>query len=117
MLFMEMTETGRLCHEVEDAADQVRTSIGERTEVLEIMDRFWLLQDYLSRLIDMVDREQGDVRQCRKVMRTVVSSLKSRQVLRNAAIPAVRSACDRINDLLIRLERNTQQADSAGAGS
>lgn len=106
----------RICKDVEHAAAQIRTLIGDRTGISEILDRFWLLQDLLDRLVDAVDQEGGEVSQCRTVIRNVVNTLQSPQARKRATVPGVRNACDKINGLLINLERMTQQARAAGAG-
>ena len=113
---MDTTEAGRLCNEVEHAAAQIRTLIGDRTGVSETLDRFWFLQDRLSRLVDVVNLERGEVGQCRRVIRNVVNALQSPQVQERATIPGVKISCDKINGLLIRLEKATLQVRAAGAG-
>jgi hypothetical protein len=112
---MDTTETGRRCRDVEHTAAQIRTLIGERTDISEILDRFWLLEDLLNRLIDVVDQERGDVVQCRSVIRNVVNAMDSPQVRKRTIIPGMRIVCDKINDLLAQLERSTQHARAAGA--
>ena len=109
---MDTAETVRLCKDVEYAAIQIRTAIGYRTGVGEILDRFWLLQDSLNRLVDAVDDDRGEIGRSRKVIRCVVVALES-QARRCTTIPAVKLACDRINNLLVRLERTTQQVPVA----
>jgi hypothetical protein len=44
---MDFVKTADLCHNVEYAATQVRASIGDRNEIDQVLDRFWLLQDNL----------------------------------------------------------------------
>lgn len=112
MTDMNTIAAGRLCQDVEDAAVQIRTLIGYRTEIGEILDRFWLLQDALNRLVDALDDDGGQASECRKLIRLVVAALES-QGGRRATIPAVKNACDKINALLIRLERTTQQVRAA----
>jgi hypothetical protein len=107
-MFMDTTETGRLCKNVEYAAAQVRTSIGEHADISDILDRFWFLQDTLSRLLEAVDNEDGDVTQCRGLIRKVVEVLGSPQVRKLSSIPAVKLACETINSCLISLEQTTQ---------
>jgi hypothetical protein len=107
---MDTTETGTRCKDVERASSQIRTLIGDRTDIFEILDRFWLLEDSLNRLVDVVDRERDEVSQYRTVIRTVVNTLQSPQARKRATVPGVRNACDKINGLLINLERMTQQA-------
>jgi hypothetical protein len=111
---MDTTETARLCKDVEYAAAQVRTLVRDRADISETLERFWLLQDSLNRLLYVVDQEQGGVGQCRKVIRTVVTTLES-PLARSISIPGVRKTCDEINTLLMRLERTTQRARAAGA--
>lgn len=108
---MDTAETGRLCKDVEYAAIQIRTLISYQTDVGEILDRFWLLQDSLNRLLNAVDGDRGEPSQSRRVIRRVVVALES-QASRRAAIPAVKHACEKINGLLISLERSTQQASA-----
>jgi len=113
---MYKTETGRLCQNVEHATAQIRTSIGDRTGISEILDRFWLLQDSLSRLIQSAaDHERGNMTQCRSVIRKVLSILESPQARKQSSISGVRLACEAINSSLIRLEQVMQQAQAAGA--
>jgi hypothetical protein len=114
---MDTTETGRLCKDVENAAAQMRTAMDDRTGILEILDRFQLLEDSLNRFVDAVDRERGEVSQCRRVIRNVVNTLESPQARRRASVPGVRNLSDKINGLVIKLERTTQQARAAGTGS
>jgi hypothetical protein len=78
---------------------------------------FWLLQDSLNRLIDNVDRERSEVCQSRTVIRKVALALESRHVQKLSTIPGIKKACEKINSSLMRLERTTQQARAAGAGS
>jgi hypothetical protein len=77
---------------------------------------FWFLQDRLSRLVDVVNLERGEVSQCRRVIRNVVNALQSAQVQKRATIPGVKISCDKINGLLNRLEQATQLVRAAGAG-
>jgi hypothetical protein len=77
---MDTTQTARVCKDVEHAAAQIRNLIGDRTGILEMLDRFRLLADFLNRLVDVVDRERGDVSQCRSIIRNVVGTLQSPQV-------------------------------------
>jgi hypothetical protein len=107
---MDTTETGRLCKDVEDAAAQIRTQIGNRTNITEVLDRLWLLQDFLNRLLEVVVRERGEISQCRSLISKVVNALGSPQVRKRAGIHGVKNACEQINGLLIRLEQATQQA-------
>ena len=109
-MFMDTTETGRLCKTVEYAAAQVRSTIGDHADTSEILDRFWFLQDALSRLLEAVDNEDGDVTQCRGLIRKVVEVLGSPQVRKLSLIPAVKLACETINSCLISLEQTTQPA-------
>lgn len=109
---MDTAETVRLCKELEYAAAQVRTLIGDRTDITEVLDRFWRLQDSLYRLVNAVDGECSEISRCRKLIRYVVSTLESSQTTRWAKVPAVRDACDKINNLLIRLERTTQEVST-----
>ena len=108
---MDTTETGRLCKDVEHAAAQIRTQIGDRTNITEVLDRLWLLQDFLNRLLEVVVRQGGEISQCRSLIRkVVVNALESPQVRKRAGIHGVKNACEQINGLLIRLEQATQQA-------
>lgn len=103
---MDTIETGRLCKNVEFAASRIRTRIDYWTETMVVLDYFWSLQDSLSRLIGAVDNECGQVGQRRGLIRYVAGAIES-QRRRRATIPAVRDASDKINALLIRLERAT----------
>jgi hypothetical protein len=98
----------------EHAAAQIRTLIGDRTGISEILDLLWFLQDSLSCLVN-VAREPGDVNQCRRVIRNVVNALQSPQVQKRATIPGVKISYDKINGLLMRLEQATQRVRAAGA--
>jgi hypothetical protein len=114
---VDTTETGKCCRDVERAAAQIRTLIGDRTDISEILDRFWLLEDSLNRLVDVVDMERRDITQCRSIIRNVVSALEAPQSQKRANVPAVRNACDKINGLLIQLERTTERARARAAGT
>jgi hypothetical protein len=107
-MFMDTTETGRLCKNVEYAAAQARTSIGEYADISDILNRFWFLQDALSQLLEAVDDTNGDITQCRGLIRRVVEVLASPQVRKISYIPAVKLACETINSCLISLEQTTQ---------
>ena len=109
-MFMDTTETGRLCKTVEYAAAQVRASVRDHADTSEILDRFWFLQDALSQLLEAVDTEDGDVTQCRGLIRKAVEVIGSPQVRKISYIPAVKLACETINSSLISLEQTTQQA-------
>jgi hypothetical protein len=110
---MDTTETGRLCKAIEHAAAQIHTQIGNRTDIAEVLERLWFLQDSLNRLLEVVVRERGDVSQCRSLIRKVVYALESPQARKRAKIPGVRNSCEQINNLLIRLEQATQQDRTA----
>ena len=110
---MDTTETGKLCKDIEHTAAQIRTQIGNRTSISEVLDRFWLLQDSLNRLLEVVVREHGEVSQCRSLIRKVVDALESPQARKRAGIHGVKNACEQINTLLTRLEQETQQARTA----
>jgi hypothetical protein len=114
---MDTTETSRLCNDVEHAAVQIRTLMGDRTGISETLDLFWFLQDRLNRLVDVVSLERGEVSQCRRVISNVVNALQSPQAQKHATIPGVKISCDKINGLLMRLEQATRLVRAAGAGS
>ena len=114
---MNTTETGRLCKTVEYAAAQIRISIGGSTDISEILNCFWLLQDSLTRLIGVVDHERAEVTQCRSLIHKVVYVLESPKVQRLSSILAVKLACESINSSLLSLERSTQQTRAARAES
>jgi hypothetical protein len=107
-MFMDATEIGRLSKTVEYAAAQVRTSIGEQADTSEILGRFWFLQDALSQLLEAVDDTNGDITQCRGLIRRVVEVLASPQVRKISYIPAVKLACE---------EQTTQRARTSLATS
>ena len=104
----------RICKNVEHATAQIRTSIGDTTDISEILNRFWFLQDSLMRLIDAVDRERGQVTQCRSIIHKVVYLLELPKVQKLSSISGVKLACESINSCLISLEQPTQQVRSAG---
>ncbi len=114
-MFMDTTETGRLCNDVEHAAVRIRSSIGESTDISEVLDHLWFLQDSLGRLIEVVYREQGNVAQCRSIIRKVVNTLEWPQVRKQCSIPGVKLACEAINSSLIELEQITHRSETAGA--
>ena len=74
---MDTRETAKLCKNVEFAAIQIRREIGYRSNVTQVLNRFWLLQDSLNRLIDAVDIERGEVGQSRMLIPRVVVALES----------------------------------------
>lgn len=109
---MDTPETARLCKDVNYASTQIRTLLGDRAGISETLDRFWLLQDLLNRLIDVVGQERGEVSQCHSVIRNVVSALESPQAKRQANTFGVQAARDKINGLLLRLEQANAPAAS-----
>ncbi len=115
-MLMDTTETGRLCKKVEQAAAQVSTSFSERASTSELLHLFLCLQDSLSLLIEAVNREQGDVTQCRSLIRKVVNILESPQVRDLAGIHSLMRASGAVNESLIKLEQATQRSRAAGAG-
>ena len=102
---MNATEADRLCKGVTYASTQIRVSLGNRTSIAETLNWFWLLEDRLNRLIDVVDQNRGKVSQCRDVIRDVVSALESPQAKKRANNPRVQAARDKIDGLLMKLER------------
>ena len=112
---MDTTETGRLCKAVEHAAAQINESFTERTPTSEILNEFWRLQDLLSRLLEAVENEHGEVKQCRNLIRKVVPILESPRLRKISWLPAVKLACETINSYLISLEQATQQSKATKA--
>jgi hypothetical protein len=105
---MDTTETGMLCQAIEHAAAQINESFTERTPTSEILDEFWLLIDLLSRLLEAVENEHGDVEQCRNLIRNVVPILESPRLCKISWLPAVKLASETIINYLISLEQKTQ---------
>ena len=103
---MQTEQIGNLCQDVAQAAVEVRTLIGDRTPMGEVLNRFWLLHDTLNRVVQAVSDGSRD-EDCRKVIRTVISGLESHQARKKQSVPAVRDVCDKINSLLMNLERLT----------
>jgi len=103
---MDSVKAANLCHNVEYAATQVRTSIGDRTEIDQVLNRLWLLHDSLNRLIEGISDRTADIR-CRKMIRTVLIALESPQVQNRQNVSGLRDTACKINSLLIRLEQVT----------
>ena len=104
---MDALQTVSLCQEVERAAAQVRSSIGDRTEMAEVLDRFWELHDTLDRLVEVVSDGFGDPVRCRKVISTVLGAIESPAAKKRSYVPGVRDSLEKINDLLMALEHAT----------
>jgi hypothetical protein len=69
----------------------------------------------LSRLLEAVENEHGDVKQCRNLIHKVVSVLESPRLRKISWLPAVKLACETINSYLISLEQATQQSKATKA--
>jgi hypothetical protein len=106
---MDTTETGRLCSAIEHAVAQINDSFTERTPTSEILDEFWRLQDLISRLLEAVENEHGEAKQCRNLIRKVILILESPRTRKISCLPAVNLAIETINSSLITLEQATQQ--------
>lgn len=104
---MDTTETGRLCLAVERAAADLSASLRLRAEVTKTLDGFWHLQDLVSRLIQGIESANGDVPQCRSVIRKVVDVISCPSAVKLSSIPAIATSCDTLNLSLIILERKT----------
>lgn len=105
---MNAGQVTQLSQAVEAAAHKLRTSIGDQTEVIHVLERFWLLQDLLKRLVYALEEAPyEELKPCRKIIGTVLTSLQSQQARKRCGSPAVRSACENINELLMQLEWRT----------
>jgi hypothetical protein len=70
---LDTTETGRLCKHVERDAAQIRTLIVDRNAISEIWIGSGFSKTQLNRLVDVVDRERGEVSRYRRLIRSVVN--------------------------------------------
>lgn len=106
---MDTAEIDRLCEKVESSVHEVRRIFRSPLPVPDILDRFWGLQDHLSRLLEALTdhpTETMDALEAHpRLLSDVVDVLEfsSRlQVLKN--IPAVREAGDSINSSLLDIQ-------------
>lgn len=106
---METAEIDRLCENVASSVYEVRRIFRSPLPVPDILDRFWGLQDHLSRLLESLTDHPSETMQALdahpRVLSDVVDVLEfssKLQVLKN--IPAVREAGENINSSLLDIQ-------------
>ena len=106
---MDTSQIESICQNVADAVSEVRRVFRSTFPVPEILDRYWALQDNLSRLLEaMADYPiaAGEaLEEFPNLLKDVVDVLafsSKLQMLRN--IPAVREAGETINNTLLEIQ-------------
>jgi hypothetical protein len=110
---MITAEIERLCLHVEAAVLQVRGVFRSHTPVAEVLDRFWALQDHLSRLLEALTdhpAESLEVLEAHpKLLSDVVDVLEfSSKLQALKTIAAVRDASESINSSLMEIQYSRQ---------
>jgi len=106
---METAQIEVLCENVAASVHQVRRIFRSPLPVPDILDRFWGLQDHLSRLLEALTDHPSETMQALeahpRLLSDVVDVLEfssKLQVLKN--IPAVREAGENINSSLLDIQ-------------
>jgi hypothetical protein len=107
--FMDVSDIADLCKNVDQAAQQVRATFRARVETLEVLDRFWWLQDTLARLLEAMDDDSYSIAPaCFELIQRIVEVLETADNFHCSSIPAVKSACAAIKQSLIALEQSRE---------
>lgn len=119
---MEIAQIERLCQNVSASVSQVRKVFRSSLPVADILDRFWGLQDNLSRLLEAMTDHPTETMEALDsypgLLKDVVDVLEfsaKLQTLRN--IPAVRGAGDSINSSLTDIQYLRQSHAVAASAS
>jgi hypothetical protein len=106
---MKSSEIDRLCQNVATAVSEVRTVFRSSLPVAEILNRFWALQDHLSRLLEAISDYAGEtvevLENYPRLLSDVVDVLEfssKLQTLRNIA--AVKESAESINGSLLSIQ-------------
>ena len=118
-----MPSLNELCSNLTRTTSEIRTAIGVRSDATGLLAKFWLLQDQLHRLVAHVSDNSSkadalsDI--CPDLVSQVIEVLSTAASLKLDKLPALRKACEHINDHLIKLEQTKQQrrTRSATAGT
>ncbi len=105
----ESIEVRQLCAAVTEAMSDVRSTFTARTEVADVLDRFWRLQDQLSLLVEAVSDRPEEARELLKEghsipIQSIVDILGFTSKLKIGKLAAVAESCSKINDALWKLE-------------
>ena len=106
---MQLSDIERLCHNVAVCVAEVRAVFRSTAPVPEILDRFWCLQDNLSRLLEAISDYPVETLEALEshpwLLSDVVDVLEfssKLQSIRNIA--AVRESADAINNSLLEIQ-------------
>jgi hypothetical protein len=106
---MEIAKTERLCQNVECCVADVRQVFRSSMPIPEVLDRFWRLQDNLSRLLEALSDDPVEATAAMdgypSLLQDVVDVLgfvANLQSFRN--LPAVREAVESINNSLLEIQ-------------
>ena len=105
----EFVKAKALSAAVREAISAVRSTFTSRSDVAEVLDRFWCLQDNLALLVEAVaDRPQEAMEALREQdaipVENVVDVLTFTSKLKIGKLPAVAESCAKINDSLWKLQ-------------
>lgn len=106
---MEIAKTERLCQNVESSVVEVRQVFRSSMPVPEVLDRFWRLQDNLSRLLEALSDDPAEATAAMEgypgLLQEVVDVLgflANLQSFRN--LPAVRESAESINNSMLEIQ-------------
>lgn len=117
---MDMIDIDRLCNNVADAVERVRTAFLSEIDISEMLDRYWCLQDQVYRLVESASdhrEETFDIleRKHSRLIQDIVDSLRSTEMhLKRSS--AVSSASLAISRSLSTLDQLGQQSSVLAAG-
>ena len=105
---MDQAAVEYICSSVARATARVRQVFRTRTDAPEILNRFWCVQDLLTRLLEMAFENPGDFFSVQQkaypsLISDVVDVMSLAAKKQFAQMPAVSQACESTNELLIRL--------------
>ena len=106
---MQIPDIERLCQNVSVSVSEVRAVFRSALPVPEILDRFWCLQDNLSRLLEAISDYPVETLEALgshpRLLSDVVDVLEFSSKLSNLRnIAAVRESADAINNSLLEIQ-------------
>ena len=110
-----------LCANLERTAAEVRLTFRSQASAANLLQSVWLLQDQLHQLLAVVrdhpSESDGILRLYPDLITRMVDVLRTVSFAGSGKLPAVRAACDHINDDLIALQqaKEIQKAFRAAA--
>ena len=117
---MDAIDIDELCADVSKAVGDIRMGFRSNIDTAEVLDRFWCLQDQISRLVESaVDRRQETLHLLKqrhpRLIQNVIDVLSFAEKLHITDRSAIAAATFAINRSLEKLEYLREQANVAAA--